>query len=72
MLFDNFLCLFRSHLNVSNLFLVLFVDFNNGFVLADTDASGLCNGYLVGNTCFGNAFNKSVQNRTSACSAMNW
>ena len=65
-LFDHFLSLFCGHLNVCNLFLVLLVDFYNGFVLADADTTGLGYGYIVSQPCSGNTFYESVQHRTCA------
>ena len=58
MLFYDLLCLFGGKLYVSNLFLAVFENFNDGLILTNANASGLRNGDLFEIIDNGNGISK--------------
>ena len=66
MFLNDFFRLFRRHLDVGDLVLVLFVNFNDRLVLAKSDAARLSYGNFRCEARFVYAFHKSVQNGARA------
>ena len=66
MVVDNAHCLLGGHLDVGDLLLAGDLDLDDGLILADTDAAGLGDGDVLGQTALGDFFCKSVEYGTRA------
>ena len=62
MLFNNVLDTLGGHVDVGNLFLILFVHLNDGLVLADADTTCLSNGHAITKLLLADGLDKGVQN----------